>query len=83
MVRLRMIPFMGPASGNRRDPELTSELVARENLLSRSIVSAAFSLIEAFLSGLFFYLCPYEISRETKMRRWLPQIRCQEGERTA
>lgn len=33
---------------------VASELVARDMFLSRSIISAAFSLVEAFLSGLFF-----------------------------
>jgi hypothetical protein len=31
-----------------------ADLIARERFLSRSIISAAFSLVEAFLSGLFF-----------------------------
>jgi hypothetical protein len=39
-------------------PKLHSEevrvLIGRERFLSRSIISAAFSLVEAFLSGLFF-----------------------------
>ncbi len=40
----------------RRDAGSISGLVARENFLSRSIVSATFSLVEAFLSGLFLPL---------------------------
>lgn len=38
----------------KRDRELIGGLVARKKFLSRSIISAAFSLIEAFLSALFF-----------------------------
>lgn len=37
-----------------QDHEKKSQLVAYERLLSRSIVSAAFSLVEAFLSGIFY-----------------------------
>jgi hypothetical protein len=41
-----------------RDPKKSqrevADLVARERFLSRSIISAAFSLLEAFLSGIFF-----------------------------
>jgi hypothetical protein len=50
----RLTPFMRPASDTRRDSDLVAGLVAREKFLSRSIVSATFSLVEAFLSGLFF-----------------------------
>jgi len=38
----------------KRDRNLIAGLVAREKFLSRSIVSASFSLVESFLSGLFF-----------------------------
>jgi hypothetical protein len=48
----RLAPFMRPTSDTRRDSDVG--LVAREKFLSRSIVSATFSLVEAFLSGLFF-----------------------------
>jgi hypothetical protein len=37
-----------------RDRGAASELVGKEKFLSRAIISAAFNLIEAFLSGLFF-----------------------------
>jgi hypothetical protein len=50
----RLTPFMGSASNTRRDSDVVAALVAREKFLSRSIVSATFSLVEAFLSGLFF-----------------------------
>jgi hypothetical protein len=50
----RLTPFMRPASDTRHNSDLVAGLVAREKLLSRSIVSATFSLVEAFLSGLFF-----------------------------
>ena len=49
-----MAPFRGPAFDSKRDRKLIAGLIAREKFLSRSIVSAAFSLIESFLSGLFF-----------------------------
>jgi hypothetical protein len=52
-TRSRMTPFMRPTSDTRRDSDLVAGLVAREKFLSRSIVSATFSLVEAFLSGLF------------------------------
>jgi hypothetical protein len=45
---------MRPTSDTRRDSDVVAGLVAREKFLSRSIVSASFSLVEAFLSGLFF-----------------------------
>ena len=38
----------------RRDGRSADELVGREKLVSRAIISAAFSLVEAFISGLFF-----------------------------
>jgi hypothetical protein len=50
----RLTPFMRPAFGTRRDSNVVAGLVSREKFLSRSIVSATFSLVEAFLSGLFF-----------------------------
>jgi hypothetical protein len=49
----RLTPFI-PATDPRRDSDIVAGLVAREKFLSRSIVSATFSLVEAFLSGLFF-----------------------------
>jgi hypothetical protein len=48
------MPFTGPTFDSRRERDLVAGLVAREKFLSRSIVSATFSLAEAFLSGLFF-----------------------------
>lgn len=54
-TRARMTPFMRRTSETiRRGSDLVAGLVAREKFLSRSIVSATFSLVEAFLSGLFF-----------------------------
>ena len=50
----RLAPFVRPTSGARRDSDVVAGLVSREKFLSRSIVSATFSLVEAFLSGLFF-----------------------------
>lgn len=53
-TRSRMIPFMRPDDNTKHKSDLVAGLVARERFLSRSIVSATFSLVEAFLSGLFF-----------------------------
>jgi hypothetical protein len=53
-VRSRLGAFTGPESDSRRDRHLIGGLVAKEKFLSRSIISATFSLAEAFLSGLFF-----------------------------
>jgi hypothetical protein len=39
---------------SRHDRRSVAEFVAKENFLSRSIISASFSLAEAFISGLFF-----------------------------
>lgn len=50
----RLIPFSGPEFDSTRDRDLVGGLVAKEKFLSRSIISATFSLTEAFLSGLFF-----------------------------
>jgi hypothetical protein len=50
----RMRPFKRLNHNAKRDRELIGGLVAREKFLSRSMISAAFSLVEAFLSGLFF-----------------------------
>jgi hypothetical protein len=50
----RLTPFMKPTSGTRRDSNVVAGLLSREKFLSRSIVSATFSLVEGFLSGLFF-----------------------------
>jgi len=38
----------------KRQRDEISKLVGRENFISRSMVSAAFSLVESFLSGIFF-----------------------------
>ncbi len=53
-ARSSLAGFRGPDFDARREPDLVAGLVAREKFLSRSIVSATFSLLEAFLSGLFF-----------------------------
>ncbi len=53
-TRSRLATFTGPEFDSRRDRGLIGGLVAKENFLSRSIISATFSLAEAFLSGLFF-----------------------------
>lgn len=50
----RLATFRGVERDLRRDRDLIAALVAKENFLSRSIISATFSLVEAFLSGLFF-----------------------------
>ncbi|MGC8536866.1 MAG: hypothetical protein ACP5QR_15260 [Rhizomicrobium sp.] len=49
-----MSTFTGPEFDSRRDRDVVGGLVAKEKFLSRSIISATFSLAEAFLSGLFF-----------------------------
>jgi hypothetical protein len=53
-IQSSMEPFKRSDASAMRDRELIAKLVAREKFISRSIVSAAFSLVEAFLSGLFF-----------------------------
>ena len=53
-TRARLEPFTRSTAKTRHDSGLIPGLVAREKFLSRSIVSATFSLIEAFLSGIFF-----------------------------
>ena len=53
-TRLRLVPFAGPDFDSNRERNLVAGLVAKEKFLSRSIISATFSLVEAFLSGLFF-----------------------------
>lgn len=53
-IRSRLESFATSTPNARRDAVSIAGLVARERFLSRSIVSAAFSLVEAFLSGLFF-----------------------------
>jgi hypothetical protein len=50
----RKTPFLRPDHNAMRDREMIAELVAYEKFLSRSIISAAFSLVEAFISGLFY-----------------------------
>ena len=45
---------MGQIFDAKRERDLVARLVAKEKFLSRSIVSATFSLVETFLSGLFF-----------------------------
>ena len=53
-VRFKLSRFGGPNFDAKLEPELVAGLVAREKFLSRSIISASFSLVEAFVSGLFF-----------------------------
>lgn len=53
-TRSRLAPFLVLNSNVKRDRNQIAALVAREKFLSRSIISATFSLTEAFLSGLFF-----------------------------
>jgi hypothetical protein len=53
-TRSRLATFTGPELDVRRDRDVVGELVAKEKFLSRSTISATFSLAEAFLSGLFF-----------------------------
>jgi hypothetical protein len=53
-TRMRLVPFAAPEFDAKHERNLVSGLVAKEKFLSRSIVSATFSLAEAFLSGLFF-----------------------------
>ncbi|MFN7280948.1 MAG: hypothetical protein ACK5S0_00225 [bacterium] len=53
-TRSRLATFAGPDFNSRRDRDIVAPLVAKEKFLSRSIISASFSLAEAFLSGLFF-----------------------------
>jgi hypothetical protein len=53
-TRMHLVAFDGPKFDSRRDRDTVAQLVAKANFLSRSIVSATFSLVEAFLSGLFF-----------------------------
>ena len=53
-TRSQLQSFMKPERDSRHERELVASLVARESFLSRSTISASFSLAEAFLSGLFF-----------------------------
>jgi hypothetical protein len=53
-TRSRLAPFSGPNSDAKRERDQVAALVAKTKFLSRSIISATFSLTEAFLSGLFF-----------------------------
>jgi hypothetical protein len=53
-ARTQLASFRGTDYDAKRDRDRVAGLVATENLLSRSIISATFSLVEAFLSGLFF-----------------------------
>jgi hypothetical protein len=52
-ARSQLSRFGGPDFDAKRECELVADLVAKDNFLSRSIISAAFSLAEAYLSGLF------------------------------
>lgn len=53
-TRSRLAEFRGPDFDSKHDRDLVGGLVAKEKFLSRSVISATFSLVEAFLSGLFF-----------------------------
>jgi hypothetical protein len=53
-TRSRLAKFTGAEFDLRHHQDIIGALVAKENFLSRSIISATFSLLEAFLSGLFF-----------------------------
>jgi hypothetical protein len=53
-TRLHLARFGGPDFDVKCERDLVASLIAKENFLSRSMVSASFSLAEAFLSGLFF-----------------------------
>lgn len=53
-TRLRLADFSHPEFDTSHDRSSIAQLIAKENFLSRSTISAAFSLAEAFLSGLFF-----------------------------
>ena len=53
-TRSQLNLFMRPDFDLMHERERVAGLVARERFLSRSIISATFSLAEAFLSGLFF-----------------------------
>jgi hypothetical protein len=46
--------FGGPDFDAKRERDFVGSLIAKERFLSRSIVSATFSLAEAFISGVFF-----------------------------
>ena len=81
-MRSRLAAFTGPEFDSRRDRDLVGGLVAKEKFLSRSVISATFSLAEAFLSGLFFYRSPFEISRSPGLRRRISEICCYQGKRT-
>ena len=51
-VRIQALPAQTNASAARRRE--VANLVGREKFLCRTVISSAFSLVEAFLSGLFF-----------------------------
>lgn len=53
-TRSRLAKFTGPDFDAKHDRDLVGGLVAKEKFLSRSVISATFSLVEAFLSGLFY-----------------------------
>lgn len=53
-TRLHLARFARPEFDPKRERDLVARFVAKERFLSRSIISATFSLAEAFLSGLFF-----------------------------
>jgi hypothetical protein len=53
-IRSRLEKFQRREVEPKLHHEEVRDLVGRERFLSRSVISAAFSLVEAFLSGLFF-----------------------------
>ncbi len=50
----RVAQFRNSGRNPKQSQGEIAELVAREQFLGRSIISAAFSLVESFLSGIFF-----------------------------
>lgn len=53
-TRQRIDAFGLTDANVRRQRDAIAPLISREKFISRSMVSASFSLVEAFLSGLFF-----------------------------
>jgi hypothetical protein len=53
-VRARIRDFVASGRNPKRSHQEVGNLIARDKFLSRSIISATFSLVEAFISGLFY-----------------------------
>lgn len=53
-MRPKIDEFRNRIRDPKKEQQQLADLVAREKFLSRSIISAGFSLVEAYLSGLFF-----------------------------